>query len=282
MATPDLLAEATSLHAEAVAALGRYQPDVASALLDRVDAVLITHREAALADPRAPALDGVQQLRTRALLARGWAAYDRSGPDAAEAIIRAATDLARQIGRPDLIALCHMQQASVRGRAGDLAGALELMDRAELGADALPAADLARLLANRGVLAAQLMRLTQAEADLARAADVAHDARTPEIEFMARHNLGYVFYLRGDLPRALALMDSADAMPAEVNRAVSRLDRARVLLEAGLLDEARAGLDEARRLAEADGVQALIGEIELDLARTCLLVGDAAGARELA
>ena len=59
-----------------------------------------------------------------------------------------------------------------------------------------------------------------------------------EQEFMARHNAGYAAYLRGDIPRSLAGMAEADRLEADVFRAPSRLDRVRVLLEAGLVREA--------------------------------------------
>ncbi len=272
-ASLDVIAD---LHRRALTALESYRPDEAAALLSDAQSGLDTLVSEGCDSERA------DELRTRVLLAASWAAYERHGPDAAESLVARAADLARATSRGDLITLCHLQTASMRGRAGDLPGSLRAMQRAEDGLAGMPLTDQARLLTNRGVLAAQLMRLREAEADLHRGVAAAHEAGAPVIEFMARHNLGWVHYLRGDLPRALAVMNEADAMPAEVNRAVSRLDRARVLLEAGLLDEARALLGEARQLADADGVAALIGEIELDLARTLLVLGDAPGSASLA
>lgn len=269
---PAALETVADLHRRALSALEGYRPEEAAQLLDAAQAAL------AATPARVRHSDRAAELGTRIMLAASWAAYERHGPDEAEKVAGHAAELARSTGRGDLVALCHLQTASVRGRAGDLTGSLRAMHLAEEGMAELPLTDQARLLTNRGVLGAQLMRLPEAEADLRRGAQAAQGAGAQEIEFMARHNLGWVHYLRGDLPQALALMHDADAMPAEVNRAVSRLDRARVLLEAGLLDEARALLDEARALAEADGVAALIGEIELDLARTLLVLGDADGA----
>ena len=48
-------------------------------------------------------------------------------------------------------------------------------------------------------------------------------------EFKALHNLGYLEFLIGDLPTALALMDDAGHVDADVSRGVWLLDRARVL-----------------------------------------------------
>ena len=268
--TSGLLDDVADLHRRAQAALNGYRPDEAAELVERAQAIL----------EQAAGRDGARgaELQTRLLLSASWAAYERVGPDHGQSIVATAAARAEATGRADLVALCHLQTASMRGRAGDLAGSLHAMELAEAGMAGLPVVDQARVMTNRGVLAAQLMRLDEAESALRRSGDLARAAQAAEIEFMARHNLGWVNYLRGELPAALALMHEADGMPATVNRAVSRLDRARVLLEAGLLDEAHDLLTEARELADADGVAAVIGEIELDLARTLLVLGDPHGA----
>ena len=59
---------------------------------------------------------------------------------------------------------------------------------------------------------------------------------------MARHNLGYLEFLAGNLPLALQLMDEAAAIPTVASLAIAALDKARVLLEAGLSDAADATL----------------------------------------
>ena len=50
----------------------------------------------------------------------------------------------------------------------------------------------------------------------------------------ARHNLGYLEFLSGDLPRALELMLEPDKSASDFERGVVGTDRAKVLLSAGL------------------------------------------------
>ena len=49
---------------------------------------------------------------------------------------------------------------------------------------------------------------------------------------MARHNLGYIRFLAGDLPGRLEAMAEAAAIGPEATHGVQALDRARVLLSA--------------------------------------------------
>ncbi len=272
----DGLAEAQRLHSLAVTAIEGYQPELAASHLDRASALLTE-----LVAPAALSAEAAE-TRARVRLAQAWTAFERRGRDRGEEVLADALEMARAQDRPDLEALCLMQGASMRGRSGDLPGSLALMRQAEVGLDLLPPADRARLVVNRGVIAGQLMQLDEARTDLARGAALAHEIGSAAMEFMAQHNQGYVEYLRGDLPAALALMDSADAMDVAVNRSVSLLDQARVLLEAGLLDEAAESLHRARTLADREGGGQDVAEIELDLARTLLLLGDPQGSARLA
>ena len=70
----------------------------------------------------------------------------------------------------------------------------------------LPTDDRVRLLLNKGTVASQSGHWGEASADLGEASRLAADAGLGEFAFMARHNQGYVEYLRGDLPAALRLM----------------------------------------------------------------------------
>ena len=65
-------------------------------------------------------------------------------------------------------------------------------------------------------------------------------------------NLGCAEFVRGDLPTALRLMDQAAALDVPANRGITEVDRARVLVEAGLLHSARVALREAAK-AFTDG-----------------------------
>lgn len=255
------------LHGEALTHVKHYQPDEAAALLAQAARLVQTLPPALAGTPRA------QEAMTRIVLAQSWTAFEQAGWSAAEQVLAVATGQAAAMHREDLVALCHMQGATMLGRHGDLPGALARMRSAEAGLDLLPVQQQALLLLNRGTLGCELMELDQARQDLDRAGRLA-EGTDPALEFMARHNEGWVEYLRGDLPTALRLMNQADAMTVDVSRGVSNLDRARALLEAGLLTEAAEVLTLALDIAAQDGSGQTLGEIELALARTSLLLGD--------
>ncbi|MGV1008059.1 MAG: CHAT domain-containing protein [Dermatophilaceae bacterium] len=260
--------------AQAKTQIAQYRPDLAAALL---------RHARTLADAGPELFDGPRgrEALMRVTLAESWVAFEERGLRAGERVLQDAVEQAQAMGRLDLVSLCHMQGASMHGRSGNLAESLARMNRASEGQHALALDDRAKLLLNRGVLEAQLMQLDHAVTDLTRSAQLANGADEPDLEFAAVHNLGYVEYLRGDLPVALALMDQADAMTVDVERGVSLLDRSRVLLEAGLVTEARDTLREAITAGSHWNDQDL-GEIELVQARTALLLGDAAEASRLA
>lgn len=54
-----------------------------------------------------------------------------------------------------------------------------------------------------------------------------------ELTFAAQHNLGFMRYLAGDLPRALELMPTVEETRSDRYRGVVGIDRAKVLLGAG-------------------------------------------------
>ena len=81
---------------------------------------------------------------------------------------------------------------------------------------------------------------------------------------------------------ALKSMDDAQAIDAEVSLAVALLDRARVLLEAGLHRESDDSLIEAAALFRTDRLSKELGEVELARAECALLDGEIAAARRLA
>ena len=85
---------------------------------------------------------------------------------------------------------------------------------------------------------------SSATADLQNCADLAERHGLRLIYSFAVHNLGFAASLRGDLSAALALLDTAAEAKSQLGRpddAVSWLDRAAVLLAAGLGDEAGRG-----------------------------------------
>ena len=101
-------------------------------------------------------------------------------------------------------------------------------------------------------------------------------------EAKARHNLGYVEFLDGDLPTALAQMALALTIAPDLPRGIPLLDRARVLAEAGLVREADQALAEAADLFRQERLAQDLGETELERARCALIAGEAEAARRLA
>lgn len=139
--------------------------------------------------------------------------------------------------------------------------------------------DLASALLNRGFLHMMEGRLGAARDDTEAAAVAAERAGRPGVVLMARHNLGYVRYLAGDLPGALNDMAEASTVVPGADLGVQSLDRARVLRSAGLLTESSEFTDQAvaaftANRAIPDLAEALQVRAEIDLA-----MGDPGAAR---
>ena len=175
----------------------------------------------------------------------------------------------------------HSQRAMALGRSGRMTAARTELDRAVRLLDRLSPRDQWVVTINRGMVRSHLFDLAGARRDFARARDVAHDAAMADQEFMATHNLGYAEYLAGDMPSALRLMAEAERLTSDV-WAPARLDRGRVLLEAGLASEAEAVLTGALAVCTDRRQHQVRGEIELDLARARWAVGRDADAVRLA
>lgn len=215
----------------------------------------------------------VQMLSWKAQISRTWVAFERDGLAPALASLEDIRQEAIEADVGEVAATCDIQAGMLLGRSGELGRALEAMGRAEEHRVELPPIAQMRLLLNRGALASHMMELTGAAADLRAAAELSAELADPGMAFKALHNLGYVEYLAGNLPQALSLMAQADAQDAEVDRCVAQLDRGRVLLEAGLVSEARLVLDHARTLARTGGMEQQQGEIDLEMVHVDLLSG---------
>lgn len=133
--------------------------------------------------------------------------------------------------------------------------------------------ELANCLMNRSVVRMQRHELEACTADLRRAVAVyeAADAAEPLAE--ARHNLGYAALLGGDLVTALSLMTRSRptlAAASDLAAAISDLDRAEVLRDAGLTTEAEALLSTVAREFGAQRMRQARAEAEFHLARSLL------------
>ncbi|WP_433470796.1 CHAT domain-containing protein [Saccharomonospora azurea] len=144
---------------------------------------------------------------------------------------------------------------------------------------------LARTLTNRAQIHAETGALDAAAQDFHRAIRLAAEHRLTRIEGKARHGLGDLAQLTGDIPGALRHYDEAarileKAAPGWVARV--RLDQARALLVAGLATEAGRHLDEALPDLRRNRVIQDLAEAEVARAAAALLEGQFDAARRLA
>ncbi|WP_309104521.1 CHAT domain-containing protein [Microbacterium sp.] len=200
-------------------------------------------------------------------------------PSAAEQLCRQA--LSRRGLHDGTVAVLSGQLGVLLMHAGRLADAERMLTRA---IDTMGAAtiELANCLMNRSVVRMQQHRLDVCRADLMRAVDIYEQNAQEEPLAEARHNLGYVALLGGDLVSALALMTQARPVLAQISHvaaAISDLDRAEVLRDAGLDTEAEALLAEVAARFGAHRMRQARAEAEFHLARSLLRRDPAAAER---
>lgn len=227
----------------------------------------------------------VVRWRGRALveLARSEA-ETRTGPDLSiarlEAMLAAGGD-DPETGWPGLGPALAGLQGFLAVRAGRSEEALRRLDEAVRLIDDAEPIDACRALLNRGVLHADLRDLPQARSDWLDCARRARAAGFARLVFKANHNLGYWNFVAGRLPEALERMEAAaeslpgPAWPTQI------LDRARVLLEAGLIGVADQTFAEAADLFAAQHLPRDVAECELGRAECALLRGEPAAALPL-
>ncbi|MBK1784985.1 CHAT domain-containing protein [Prauserella sp. ASG 168] len=189
--------------------------------------------------------------------------------------------------REELTAAISGQRALLLFRVGRLSEALGLFDAIiptleRIDSDGLM---LARTLLNRAHIHAEKSNLDAARRDFDRAIALSAERRHPRLEGKARHGLGDLARLAGDIPGALRHYDEAirileSAAPGWLARV--RVDQARALLVAGLAEDAARHLDEALPVLRRNRVIQDLAEAEVARAAAALLEGDVALARKLA
>ena len=209
--------------------------------------------------------------------------YELAGGDGGRTHLDQAVAVAAAIGARDLAFVVNQTLALRATRSGQVEQALGHFADAEALAGDAADLDVCKMLVNRGVLHLERLELGRATRDfehcLARADD------RPELltmAMMARHNLGYVKFLAGDLPGSLRAMSDAADLGGQAGPAVAWLDRARVLIAAGLIDAAQLTLTEAAQRFRQGRMWAYLAEAELNRAECALLLGDFERARRLA
>lgn len=269
-------AEAMRRRANADIAAGRLRRAVR--LLDRAIALVApatSRSDGAAAAAGSEATRDVRVLHA-CLLTSATATLALDGVTAAHAVLERARVLAGT--DPDLVTRWRAQRGLVLGRSGDLAGAERELGLVTENLAVFTDQERCSILLNRGMVAVESGRPSDAIPLFAEAAATASRAGLPRQRFMALHNAGYAAYLTGDLPQALAGMDAADDVAADVFHGPALFDRGRVLHEAGLLTESLDVLQEAAAACGRRGHDLLRGEIHLETARVLLLLSDPAGA----
>ena len=213
------------------------------------------------------------ELQCNTLITLALTDFMLTGLDSAFARFAQAETVIEELGDPGLQARLDYQRASIYGRVGDLASAWAGLEGAVQRLDAFTSREQCSVHLSRGMLAFELTRPQEALDSFAEAARLAHALGGVEQEFMARHNEGYAAYLLGDIPRSLAGMASAELLAADVYRAPARLDRARVMLEAGLVREAADALQAGLADLPGEGHDQIRAEFDLELARAERLAG---------
>ena len=194
-------------------------------------------------------------------------------------------DLAAEVLRGRAAAPMFMQRGLVLWRCGRTDEALEAYRRAlpalRRGPDRLMEA---RLYNNRSLVYIDRGELVAAEADLLRVAALARAEGQDGMAADAENNLGYLELRRGDVPAALAFLDSAETtyraqgvVPREL-----LLTRVELLLSVGAFDEARQTAERAIEQLTAAGWRSLLAEAQLLLSQAQLAGNDVAAAQQAA
>lgn len=193
-----------------------------------------------------------------------------------------AKDAADAAGDDELRVLVHGQRGSLLIRSGSLEEAVVELDAAIAQRDLVSPYDQCKMLVNRGALALFRGELRVAHELSSVAVAIAAEHGFALEQHQAAHNLGYVRFLRGDMPGALRGMVDALSVGVEISSGIPLLDRARVLIESGLSREADQALAQATAIFRRDRLAQDLGETELERARCALTTGEVSAARRFA
>ena len=269
---PDLHDRVTRLVEEAVLANAAGAPARAEALLRR--AVRRLDRE-----PEPP--DDAVVLRARVHVTHAVSRVQRGDREGAFALLDAADGLL--VGaRPNQVrSLAVVQRAGLHGRVGEWERTRELLEGVAITAEVGPRTRVLLHL-NLGLTYQFLGRYHDSDVRLRRAHQDAVAHGFTDLAAAAVHNRGRLQLLLGNLPRSLALMEQARALGGDLLPPGAVLDRARVLSEAGLVDQAMEALEEGEQAARSGGIAHDVAEADLERARLALLRHEHRDARRFA
>jgi tetratricopeptide (TPR) repeat protein len=214
------------------------------------------------------------QLSARILLNLSYPTHELGHIAESIRLLVQAERLAQHRSLDQLTVVTRAQHGLLLLREGRVVDAIEQLDRAvELLDDAEPA-DQCKILINRGEAHDQLGHIRSAISDFSRALVISQRYGLAELGFAARHNLGYMNYLTGNLPRSLELMPTVEQATSDHYKGVVGIDRSRVLLSAGLVADADRTLVDAAAALERTEMVTLLAEAELTRAEVGLLAGN--------
>ncbi len=219
-------------------------------------------------DPRAV---GRRLVAARVLLSLAFSQHELGHAAAATQALEDAERLAAYAGPSSLQVLIDAQRGAMLLREGRLTDALEHLDLAVTSLAEAPEIDQCKIMLNRGDANGLIGNIAAAKADSARALELAQAYGLRTLAFYGTHNLGLFEFLSGNLPRALELMPSIEEASSDFERGVVGLDRARVLLNAGLVSEADRSLVEACTALSRTELVQFLAEAELIRAEVALL-----------
>jgi tetratricopeptide (TPR) repeat protein len=221
--------------------------------------------------------------RVRALLGLVMSQWETSGDLASALALLAETErLIAEEGANHLLVITRGQRGLLLLRCGDVTASLAALDDAAEFLDVADPFDAMSILLNRSALHMEQGSLDKALDDLTRCSETAVRVGNPLLAFKARHNLGYVEFLAGRIPRALASLEEAEGLNPGDPHPISFLDRARVLREAGLIRDADALLGKAAVLLRQGKLFQDLAETDLVRAECALVEGDPKRGRALA
>ena len=231
---------------------------------------------------RLPGSPDVDRLRVRSLLSLASARADlRTVDDGMQVLVEAASVVART-GDKGMQAMWDQQHGWLMLGTGRARDALVSFNAACSHLADLSPYNQCSVLNGRAFAHADLHDVRAARADWADCVRRATAAGLTEVLCKGLHNVAWAEFLSGDLPRALSAMAEAAEMDADVERGILTMDRGRVLIEAGLVDEA----DRSLAWAEAEFARRHISHeralAELARAECALLAGEPRRAEQFA
>jgi tetratricopeptide (TPR) repeat protein len=270
--TAGYLSKAAELHALAVEEFNAGEPARSVKLLRRALGVL---------DKTGPSKSH-SALAARIWISVALAESEIHGVDRGLVALHEAKHFAVDADDRTVDVLLHAQLGVIEMRRSHMDTALAHLNEAIALAEHAGPREECRMFINRGTLRLYQGDLAHSRSDLTRATRLARQVGDVVLDFKARHNLGYVEFLAGDIPTSLRLMDEASALHAPISLGIALLDRARVLTESGLVFEANRTLLEAVATFRKEGRGHDLADALLELARCALIAGDVDGARRFA